>query len=172
VLGTAIAAEMARHGFLEDQTRSAIKRLSLKRLIETPYLHYREIKVDESEEPLQFHFRASSVGIYHVRYWTGLFAFLDAISTDTPIFDDNVRSVVVQKAASFDIAERNIKTRAFRQYLESQWHAANIHCSYYNFANLIEAGAESFETVQTAVANKRQPRHMSRDRVNRWRGRA
>ena len=172
VIGTAIAAEMAKYGFLEDQTRSAIKRLALKRLIETPYLHYREIKVDERDDPLQFHFRASSIGIYHVRYWTGMFAFLDATSTDTPIFDDSVRSVVNEKAASFDIADRNTKTRAFRAYLENQWHAANIHCSYYNFANLIDAGADSFATVETAVANKQRPRPMTRDRVNRWRGRA
>lgn len=163
-IGAIIADEMTKHGFIEDQIKHALKTLALHRLIETPYLDFREIKVDDYVDPLGFYFRASSIGIYHVRHWTGSFAFLDATSTDTPIFDNEARRIVSQYAASFEIEDRLIKTSAFKRYLEEQWHGANIHCSYYNFANLMEAGQESFRLV-SSVVERRERRRLSRPQV-------
>lgn len=172
VAGMSIVAEMVKFGFADDQIRSALKRLAAKRLIETPYLHYREIRVEDHEDPVQFHYRATTIGIYHIRLWTGSFSFLDATSTDTPIFDENVRSEVSRLAASFDIAERNAKTRAFRAYLETQWHAANIHCAYYNFTTSLDAGVAEFENVERVIAAKKTTRRLTAARASKWRGRA
>lgn len=76
--GQELMNEMTQHGYVEDQIQHALRRLAKKRLIETPHAHYRELPVEDHEPPEQFHFRATSVGIYHIRYWTGSFAFLDA----------------------------------------------------------------------------------------------
>ena len=64
---------MNKYGFLEEQVRYHLRRLARKRLIETPYAHYREIEVPDREAPEQFHFRATSIGLYHLLYWSGSF---------------------------------------------------------------------------------------------------
>lgn len=172
VSGRDIAAEMSRVGFIEEQVSSALRLTSVKRLIETPYLHYREIKVDDAEDPLQFHYRATSIGIYHVRFWTGSFAFLDAVSTDTPIFEEGPRTDVTRVAASFDIADRFKRASAFKRYLEQQWHNAAVQCSYYNFVTLLDAGSDTFEAVERVLHAKRQVRPLTHKRAPFWRGRA
>jgi GTPase SAR1 family protein len=149
--GQLVLTEMARHGFVEDQSRSALQLLARKRLIETPYAHFREIPVDDAEKPEQFYFRATSVGIYHVKYWSGSFAFLDAVSTDTPIFDEQTRDEISARAASFLIADRYRKTVSFSKYLETQWHLSNFGASYYDFPSLIKSQADSFEAVKRVV---------------------
>ena len=104
--GTGLLSELRRYGFSEDQALGALRRAATKKLIETPHAHFRELVVSEEESPKDFHYRATSVGIYHVRYWTGEFAFLDAMSIDTPIFDQDVRKYISKRAASFDIEKR------------------------------------------------------------------
>ena len=117
-------------------------------LIETPYAHYREIKVPDHETPEQFHFRATSIGIYHIRYWTGSFAFLDATSTDTPIFDVGARDEISRLAASFDTRERYQRADRFRLYLEDQWHRSGISAIYFDFVSLIQSQSETFRSVK------------------------
>jgi GTPase SAR1 family protein len=68
VAGAKLVAEMSLFGFIDLQARHALRQLAAKKLIETPHAHYREIPVAETEPPEQFHFRATSVGIYHLRY--------------------------------------------------------------------------------------------------------
>lgn len=151
VSGATIISEMALHGFVETQVRQALRRLAAKKLIETPHAHYRELTVPEDNPPDEFHFRATSVGIYHVRFWTGSFAFLDATSIDTPIFDQGVRERVVDLAASFEIRDRYEKAVAFRNYLENQWQLANIGASYYDFVGLLRSQGDSFDSVRHVV---------------------
>lgn len=151
VNGQEIMIELARHGFVEDQVRNNLRRLAGKRLIETPHSHYRELPVDDHELPEQFHFRATSVGIYHIRYWTGSFAFLDAVSTDTPIFDQESRDQISRLAPSFEIAERYRKADCFRKYLENQWYLSNFVASYYDFISLMQSQEESFHSVKQVV---------------------
>jgi GTPase SAR1 family protein/predicted type IV restriction endonuclease len=158
VSGESIKTEMAQHGFVEDQSRHALRRLATKRLIETPHAHYREVSVSEQEPPEQFHFRATSVGIYHVRFWTGSFAFLDAVSIDTPIFDQEVREQVSKLASSFNIADRYGKADAFRRYLERQWHEANIGAGYYDFVSFLQSQEESFASVKQFIERGASPK--------------
>lgn len=149
--GTELMKEMTQHGYVEDQIRHALRRLATKKLIETPHAHYRELQVDDHEPPEQFHFRATSIGIYHIRFWTGSFAFLDAISTDTPILDEATRSEVSKLAASFDIADRYKKATCFRQYLEDQWHFSNVGAIYYDFISLLRSQDDNFVTVKQVI---------------------
>lgn len=148
VSGRNITAEFLRQNYIEDQVNRVLKTLASKRLIETPYAHYREIQVSEQERPDQHHYRATSVGIYHVRHWAGSFAFLDAMSTDTPIFSEDVRDTVCQLASSFSISDRYKKTFAFREYLKEQWLLSSIGVSYFDFTSLLNDQENSFLTVQ------------------------
>lgn len=147
VSGKIIGAEVTAQGFISDQIAKSLKGLAKRRLIETPYGHYREIHVQDSEDPEDFYYRATSIGIYHIRYWAGSFAFLDAMSTDTPIFDEATRKDVSEFAASFAISDRYKKTVAFKDYLESQWYTANFTVNYFDFAALLSSQGETFQTV-------------------------
>ena len=151
VLGSTVVAEMMKYGFLEEQVRYHVRRLARKRLIETPYAHYREIEVPDREPPEQFHFRATSIGLYHLLYWSGSFSFLDATSTDTPIFDTAVREEVMRLAPSFNIQDRYMKATAFCNYLQSQWQAGNMTAIYYDFVSILQSQSETFEQVKAFI---------------------
>lgn len=159
-----ILREMQRLGFTNEQTRPALRKLAEKRLIETPFGHYWELEVPDSEEPDSFHFRATSSGLYHVRSWVGEFSFLDAVSIDTPIFDLSARTTVFTEVESFDISNRLRRTDAFKDYLEARWNSENFQQSYYNFSGVLSAGTGSFDSVRAYVA--RGPKIRSRPR---WR---
>lgn len=45
--GMSIMSEMARNGFTEHQTSGALRHLALKKMIETPYSHFKEVDTDE-----------------------------------------------------------------------------------------------------------------------------
>ena len=152
--GKNIMAEFSGHGYVEDQISRALKFLASKRLLETPYAHYREIHVAEHERSDQLHYRATSVGIYHVRHWAGSFAFLDAMSTDTPIFDEAAREIVCSLASSFSINDRYTKTVAFRDYLKAQWLLSNINVNYFDFSTLLNGQENSFLTVFNHIASR------------------
>lgn len=148
VSGSSVLEEMMRLGFTDSQARYAMRKLAKKRLIETPHAHFREIDVDETVNPETFFFRATSVGIYHVRYWIGEFSFLDAACIDTPIFDEETRRVVFDNAQSFEIRNRYEKAHAFGSYLLSAWHEANFDMSYYDFPAILDGQYASFDSVK------------------------
>ncbi|CAO3424532.1 hypothetical protein [Azospirillum argentinense] len=152
-----VLKEMNRLGFVDDQVRHALKRLATRRLIETPHGHYRELKVPEEQAPDAFHFRATSIGVYHIRFWAGSFAFLDAVSIDTPIFDETVRNVVFRFAESLEISERFAKTEQFKAYLEAQWQTASFEVSYYDYPQVATAQRESFSSVSRYLAQSSRP---------------
>ena len=152
--GHRILEEMQTFSFTEDQIRFALRILASRRLIETPYSQYREIEVPESEPAEHLHYRATSIGIYHLRFWMGSFAYLDATSTDTPIFDSVERGEVFELGESFEIADRYKKTWAFRRYLEHQWDLANITATYFDFAALIRSQEEGFRSAERAIPRR------------------
>ena len=149
--GAVILEESRKLGFNDDQTRMTLKKLAKKKLIETPHAHYREIQVSENEPPDSFYYRATSIGVYHVVFWAASFAFLDATSIDTPIFDEAVRLKVMERASSFEIRRRYEKAIAFRTYLEDQWHRSNLSPGYFEFSQLIRANQGGFGYVKKAI---------------------
>ena len=126
---------MARNGFTEFQTSGALRHLASKKMVETPYSHFRE--VDTEADPVEFFYRATSVGVYHIRNWVYTFSFLDAVSTDTPIFDEQTRMTVGHLAASVEIRERLVKAGAFKEYLLQRWHLTNLEAPYLDFPALL-----------------------------------
>ena len=158
VSGSALIGGMARQGFVEDQVAKNLQRLARKRLIETPHAHYREIPVPEEESASTFYYRTTSIGAYHIRYWSGTFAFLDAVAIDTPIFHEDTRSRVSALAASFDLKDRAERTKLFRDYLENQWHTTNVEANYYDFAALLRSQASTFDAVESAITRSTENR--------------
>lgn len=146
-----IVAEMATLSFSAQQTHDKLALLAEKRMIETPYSHHREIPVGPRDGPIAHHYRATTIGAYHIRFWIGNFSFLDAVSTDTPVFDEVVRVAISRDASSFDISARFRKTKQFKTYLETQWHNANFLCSYFDFMAVLKEQEPSFVAVEKAI---------------------
>lgn len=163
VYGEALIQEMFTYGFQEAQTRSAIRKLAERRLIETPHSHFREIPVSPEVLPDSFYFRATSIGAYHIKNWAGSFQFLDATSSDTPIFDESIRATVARLAPSFEIKDRLEKVKVFRSYLESTWNEVASRPNYYDFSALINNQAESIANVERAVSRPPNDRKPSRN---------
>lgn len=151
ILGEDILSEMRTHGFVDDQTRAALRRLAQARLLETPHSQYREIPVPDDQQPETFFYRATSIGIYHVRYWSGAFPFLDAMSTDTPVFDEQTRDLIASDAASLLIANRYRKATQFRTYLEAEWLSSALNASYYDFSSILRGQEDTFQSVKRVV---------------------
>lgn len=151
VYGEAIISEMQKYGFDSDQSRTAIRKLAERRLIETPHSHFREIPVEPTTPPDAFHFRATSIGAYHIRSWAGSFQFLDATSSDTPIFDEETRAKISRLASSFDIKDRLEKVKSFRDYLESSWFELSSTPTYYDFPSVLKNQADSIANVERAI---------------------
>ena len=151
VPATGILAEMQRIGFNQDQIRLSLKRLAEKRLIESPHAHYREIRVSEDALPDQFSFRATSIGLYHIRCWPGAFSCLDATSIDTPIFDNEVRITVFKTAGSFDIKDRYKRAVSFRSYLEKCWYDASFAVPYLDVPQIFLAQQDGFTSVNRFI---------------------
>ena len=160
VPGNNVIAEMLRLNFVEDQARAALRRLAEKRLIETPHGHYREIPVPDHEAIEQFYFRATSIGLYHCRFWAGAFSFLDATSIDTPIFDDATRITVFQRADSFEIKDRYERATSFRKYLEMKWAEASFDMNYFDFPSVAVSQSDGFADVERFI--DRGPRRRKR----------
>ncbi len=154
VRGETIIRELSRLGFIENQVIGRLATLANKRILETPHSHFREIELREGELPEALNYRATSIGLYHIKFWVGSFAFLDAMSIDTPIFDEAVRDLVCSLAPSFEISARYEKTVAFRRYLEEKWHQSSFDTSYYNLPAILNAQAHTFELVER-VATRR-----------------
>ena len=151
VMGNDILNEMKKLGFEDDQTRHGLRKLARNRLIETPQAHYRELEVDEGIFPEVFHYRSTSIGMYHVRKWIGTFSFLDAVSIDTPIFQEQVRGKIMEIAGSFSIHDRVEKAKLFRDYLEEQWHSSEIASTYFDFSETLRSQDISFRSVENAI---------------------
>lgn len=148
VAGTSVMTEMMRLSFVESQVRATLRRLAENRLIETPHAHYREIPVDEATLAETFYFRATSVGVYHARYWVGSFAFLDATCIDTPVFDDERRRIIVDNVDSFEIKQRYAKAIAFAEYLDAVWYDSDFGVNYYDFPAVLDGQRASFASVE------------------------
>ncbi len=122
-------------------------------MIETPHAHFREIAVTDDGVVDSYHFRATSVGVYHIRHWIGSFSFMDAICLDTPVFDKDRREIIFKHAASFEIKDRFVKAKNFLEYLESIWFDANFDINYFDFQSAINDQGKSFESVRRFVGS-------------------
>lgn len=142
-----IISEMQNWGYIREQTESALRRTTNKRLIETT----ERITFDEDvtgligEMPAAF--RITTVGAYHLLKWASSFAYLDAMVFDTPIFQVMVMSELSRDPESFDIAVRYHRAITFKSYLSTIWHNSGLAPAYFDWAGLLPTGEPGFESV-------------------------
>ena len=146
-----IAEEMQRWGFLPLQTESALRRVTNKRLIETTERLTFEEDLTGLIGAMPEGFRATSIGAYHIRRWLGVFAYLDAMVFDTPIFDEDVAVQIASKLESYDISDRYERTLAFRNYLTAAWDASGLRPPYFDWLVIVKQGQENFDRVRRAI---------------------
>src|SRR6185312_9002750 len=99
-------------------------------------------------------YRITSVGAYHLAGWLPTFAYLDAISFDTPIFEGSSYDAMADVSNSFNIADRLRRTEEFSKYLTANWHASGLNPRYFDWAVVERNLEESFKLVRAAVARR------------------
>ena len=75
---------------------------------------------------------------------------------DTPIFDNAVMEQVIKNPESYGIEDRYARTTMFRSYLIATWHDSGIEAPYFEWNQLVQAGEDSFNSVDRFVTSKRQ----------------
>lgn len=146
-----ILEAMQKLAFAPVQTESALRRLTNKRLIETTERITFEEDVTGHIGEMPRGFRATSVGAYHLRRWIGIFAYLDAMVFDTPIFDPKIAEALADRLESFDIRDRLTRATVFRNYLTAAWDASGLQPTFFSWHDVVSQGQENFDTVRRAV---------------------
>ena len=112
-------------GFNVDQIDSTLNFMYSKGLFETSQ---KGNKLETDSGVLML--RATTLGIYHICYLTNLFTYIDAIIVDTPIFDHQYNSKIID---TFDIDERLNRVQIFKEYLDSEWFKAKFSKIYFDW---------------------------------------
>jgi len=149
-----ILEEMQPQGFTRDQVEASIRRLVNKKLVETTS----RITFDEDKTglfgDLPDAFRVTTVGVYHVERWAGTLGYLDAMVFDTPIFDPIAMEKISSNPESFDIEQRFNRTVEFKSYLSASWYDSNIDVPYFEWTQVLNAGSDSFISVERFIERK------------------
>ena len=109
---------------------------------------------------IPFAFRITSIGMYHIKKWAGIFAYLDAMVFDTPIFDEKVLKGILPDLEQFAITKRLDRAKAFRDYLLSVWRSSNLSPTYFDCGTMVVQGESTFNGVANAILRNQdgQPR--------------
>jgi len=146
-----LTSEMQAWGFVPQQIEGKLRKLTNKRLIESTERITFEEDTTGLIGDIPFAFRITSIGIYHIKKWAGIFSYLEAMVFDTPIFDENVMVAIQPDLESFSIKRRFDRTVLFRDYLSSVWHTSNLSPSYFNWMDNLSKGEDSFQRVLRAI---------------------
>lgn len=122
---TDVYSYLQSQGFNVDQIDITLNFMYSKGLFETSQ---KGNKLETDSGVLML--RATTLGIYHICYLTNLFTYIDAIIVDTPIFDLNFNSKIVD---TFEIDERLNRAQVFKEYLDSEWLHAKFSKSYFDW---------------------------------------
>jgi len=149
-----IVTEMQNWGYTQQQSESALRRMTNKHLIETT----ERVTFDEDvtgligEMPAAF--RITTVGAYHLLKWAASFAYLEAMALDTPLFDSTLLADLSRDAESFEIQQRYRRATAFRSYLNTVWHNSSLAPPYFDWLGFLPSGEASFESVARFIARR------------------
>ncbi|WP_421706291.1 hypothetical protein [Alloalcanivorax xenomutans] len=147
-----IVEELQRLGFTAEQISAALRRSTNRRLIETS----QRVTFEEDESgglvgEMPEAFRVTSSGAYHIQRWLGVFAYLDAMAFDTPIFDAVVRDVMLRNINSLSIFDRYVRAVGFKEYLLKCWDEFSNKPDYFDFYAVIADSSSSFDGVKAAM---------------------
>jgi hypothetical protein len=148
---TAMVAEMQIWGFLPEQLYNCVRRLTNRKLVETTSRITFEEDLVGLIGDVPDSFRSTSIGLYHIRRWIATFGYIEAMSLDTPIFDEEVREQISSKLESFEIAIRYDRAVLFRNYLSKVWDQSFIRPPYFDWEEALKSGRSPFSNVHFAV---------------------
>ncbi len=150
-----VLLEMQNLGFSPSSISSSINETNNKKLIESA----ERVTFEENDDNLKVsneleNFRITTIGAYHLKRWISEFSYLDAMSLDTPILDEDVRVQLKDRVNSFSINDRFNRAMIFRSYLSKIWHDSNLKQSYFDWDELIRIGEETFQRVKKAISEE------------------
>lgn len=143
-----ILKEMQSNGFSIEQTTEHLKRLTRKKLLETTERRQLETDQELRESGMPESFRLTPLGAYHLKKWAYDFAFIEAMSFDTPIFDDQMHAFLIKRVNEQTISARHERAIYFRDYLNRVWNEGFSPKPYFNWSEKLDIGQESFDRVE------------------------
>ena len=146
-----IIVEMQDWGFSSTATEAVLRRANNKKLIDTA----QRVTFDEDEAgfygDMPDSLRISTIGAYHIRRWMTEFSYLDAMSYDTPIFDEETRNIMRPTVDSLAIVDRYNRALMFRSYLTKIWSCSDLKPVYFDWLTSTTLGENSFERVHRFI---------------------
>lgn len=136
-------------GFDVRQTAAALDRCSGRYLLDTiPRYIQEEVKGSDSERC-----RLTTVGSYTIHELISEFQYLDAVSVDTPIVDEEWRPRIY---AGLSFHARLKRAEAFRSYLDKQW--ANVRAPELPFDWDVASvrAAQKMDVARTGESKRRK----------------
>lgn len=112
-------------GYLTNQIDSILNFSYSRNLFETSQ---KGDQLDIENSHLQI--RITNSGIYHLRFLTQSFTYIDSIIVDTPILNDSVRAAILDE---MNIVKRLERAILFKDYLDDQWKLSKIKSSYFSW---------------------------------------
>ena len=149
-----LSREMQSWGYRASSIEAAIRLANNMRLIESN----RRVTFDEDEAGLYGSlpdlWRINTVGAYHLRVWPAAFPYLDAVSVDTPLFDEELYDDLAENILSRGLRDRVDRAKALRDYLSEIWDASSISVEYFDWKNLCREGGSTFQKAESALARR------------------
>ncbi|MBC6998635.1 hypothetical protein, partial [Cytophaga sp. FL35] len=96
----------------------------------------------------ELNIRATNLAIYHLRFLSNSFTYVDAMIADTPIFDSDDRDQIQN---TMQIKERLERAKIFREYLDKQWQIANLRTNYFNWPNFSNELKNDIEKISGVI---------------------
>lgn len=149
-----LSREMQVWGFRSTSIESAIRLANNMRLIESN----RRITFDEDEGGLHGAlpdlWRINTVGAYHLRIWSSTFPYLDAMTVDVPLFDEELFENLAGSARSNGLADRYERASAVKEYLSEIWDSSSISTEYFDWPAVCATGVQTFTRVERYLARQ------------------
>jgi hypothetical protein len=150
-----VTRSLQDHGYVPLQTEGALRQLANKRLIESSErVTFEEDALGELIGDMPAAFRLTSVGAYHLDRWVGTFAYVDAMTFDTPIFEDEVFAALAVNVNAWDIQARLERANAFKEYLSGCWAESGLDISWLSWQAIEATLDASFEDVRRGIAKQ------------------
>jgi len=149
----ALISELQSNGFTREQIEAHLLKLTRKKLIETPERRLLETDNELKDIGMPTSYRTTSLGAYHVKKWACEFAYMDAMTFDTPIFDGSVRNLLAKRVNDTALTARYERATVFRDYLNAI--AKDFATKpYFDWQQFTSIGAPSFAQVENWLQDR------------------
>lgn len=142
-----LTSEMQSGGFSPEQVSSHVQKLTRRKLIETSERRLLETGQEVINSGLPESFRITTLGAYHLKRWISEFAYLEAVSFDTPVFDDRLREELIPNINDDRLLARYSRAVRFRSYLDETWESM-VAKPYFDWGNIRALSIASFGRVE------------------------